>query len=497
MECVLSIDGGTEGIRVAVVDRDGSIVQSAVAGYETSFPAPGWAEQTPESWWDALGSAVRACVSRPTFDVRCIKGIGLDATTCTLVALNRNMEAIRPALLWMDVRAGEEAEHIFATDHRAMEYCPAGCNAEWMLSKALWLARSEAATYRSTRYFLEYVDWLVWKLTGVVALNLNTASQRWFYHNREWGFPEDLYRELGVGDLVDRIPETVVPCGAYVGTVTPDAAAHLALPPGIPVFEGGGDAFVAALGLGVAAPGPVAMIAGSSNVFVSLSRREVHGRGLYGGFPDAMVDGLWLVEAGQASAGSILAWFKRNLLRDLPDDEAYSTMDEEAARVPPGSGGVIVLDNFQGNRSPFSDSTARGAFCGLSLASDRATLFRAVMEGIACGAAHIRHCLETNGIEAHEFVACGGATKSDIYMQILCDVVGTPIRLSSVAETALLGGAMLAATGLGWYADLLAATSQMVRYGRTFQPDAAAHRAYRPVVERHERIYHRLKGIDF
>ena len=490
---VLSIDGGTVGVRVGIIDDTGIIVASGSATYQTAFPRDGWAEQDPASWWSALQIALQRCFASTSIEATDIEGICLDATTCTLVTLDEGNNVLDSALLWMDVRATDQARRVTETGHRALQYCPSGCSAEWMLCKAIWIRECDPDRYRKTRTFLDYTDWFVHKLTGERVLNLNTATQRWFYNCREWEFPVDLYHELGAEDLVERIPKRVVPSGEHVGVLNVSAASDLGLVPGVPVFQGGGDAFVASLGLGITRPGPMGMIAGSSNVFVGEIDSGLHGPGLYGGFPHAILPDLWLIEAGQASAGSILAWFRRNFLKDLPEETAYGIMDEEASHVPIGSNGLIVLDNFQGNRSPFSDSTARGAITGLSLASGRAEIFRAVMEGIAYGIDHIIHAFTDLGIEVPELVACGGATKSSLYMQIISDVTGVPIRLSCQNDVALIGGGILAANGLGWYENISDAAKHMSTATSKIEPDFDAHERYAPIAARHAALYHLVK----
>lgn len=492
---LLSIDGGTESIRAGCFTMDGRLISSAASAYSTTFPRSGWAEQNPSEWRESLISAVRRCLSAPAVSADAVVAIGLDGTTCTLVALGSDLEPVRPALLWMDVRAGEQARRTTESGSHVLSYCPGGCNAEWMVPKALWLREHEADAYERTAVFVDYPDWLVLELTGCVCLNRNTATQRWFYNDRMWKLPHDLYSRLSMNDVADRIPTEIVPAGDIVGELCGSMAEALGLPAGIPVVEGGGDAFVALTGMGVTEPGRMGLVAGSSNVVAAYSQSEVHAPGLYGGFPDAMMPGLWLVEAGQASAGSVLSWFKRTFARDLPEEAAYEVLDSEAARVPPGAGGLVALETFQGNRSPYADSRARGALWGLSLSTDRAQVFRSLIEGIACGTAQIIDLYRSHDLGGGEIVACGGALKSDLYMQIMCDATGVPISVPAVADAALLGGAVLAAAGIEEYGSIGEAAAAMVRAQPTYEPDAQAHAEYAVLVERQRRTYHQLKDL--
>ena len=484
---MICLDGGTESIRAGLYDQAGTQVATAACAYTTRFPQAGWAEQDPAEWWSALAIATRACLESAAVSPPEILGLCLDATTCTMVLLDRHLDVLRPALLWMDVRAAEQANRLFAAGssagHPALRYSLAGCNAEWMPPKMAWLAEHEPENYRQAAWICEYTDWLVYRLTGRLALNLNTITQRWYYNGREWGWPADLYARVGLGDVMDKIPQDILPAGQEVGTLLPEAARQLGLPETVRVFQGGGDAFIGMLGLNVAQPGRIGLITGSSNVIGGFVDQEFHGAGLYGAFPDAVVQGLWLVEGGQASTGSILAWFKRTFAQDLPSSQVYQLLDQEAALVPPGSGGVVALDYFQGNRTPYTDSKARGALWGLSLNTTRAQVFRALMEGVAFGNRLILDSLAKYGhmtpaCTPQALIACGGATRSPLFMQIYADICGVPISVTRVDNAPLMGCAILAFQGLGLYPDLPQAAQAMVKTSRTFTPNPENQEAY-------------------
>jgi ribulose kinase len=416
-------------------------------------------------------------------------------STCTLLALGADMQPIMPAFLWNDVRAIAQAERIFTTAHPALVYTPAGCNAEWMLCKALWLAENEPDLYARTAHFIEYTDWLVYLLTGKLALNLNTVTQRWYYNLRAWKFPTSLYDQLGLPGLIQKIPQEVIPAGQAVGRLLPEVARQLGLSEKTVVYQGGGDAFIGLLGLNVTRPGKIGLITGSSNVLAGFTTGEFHQPSLYGAFPDAVVPGLCLVEGGQSSTGANLAWFKRTLAQDLPERQAYQILDGEASTVPPGAGGLLALDYFQGNRTPYTDSKARGAIWGLSLSSSRGQVFRALMESVAFGSRLILEALAENGSPVEQIYACGGATHSDLFMQIYADVCAIPISVVKVADAPLVGDAILAFTGLGVYPDLAAAAEAMVKFDRHYYPSPEFKQEYQFYFELYKDTYHQLKSL--
>jgi FGGY-family pentulose kinase len=498
---VLGVDGGTEAVKAAIFDTEGTPIASGARAYSTHFPRPGWAEQDPADWWEALVGAVRDCLASAAVRPEEIRGISADATTCTLLPVRASGEALRRALLWMDVRATRQAERIFHSGHEALRYSLAGVSAEWMPAKALWLKENEPDLFEQTAYFIEYTDWLAYRLTGRLALNLDTITQRWYYHLPSGGWPLDFFEVIGLGGIERKFPRDVLRVGEIVGALSGPAAAALGLRAGTPVATSGGDAFVGMLGLGVVRPGDLGIVMGSSNVLCGFTTGEVHFPGIFGSFPEAIIPGLNLIEGGQVSTGSILSWFKRNFAGDALAEaqkrgiSAYRLLDAEASQISPGSDGLIVLDYFQGNRTPHTDSLARGVMVGLSLQSSRAHVFRAMMEGIAYGMKDILDTFRRHDVTISRIIACGGATRSELFMQIYSDVTGYPIATTRVAEASLLGSAIAAAVGAGLYPTLRQAAEAMVAVSGAYQPDQRRHEAYQFYVENYRETYQQLKHV--
>jgi len=498
---IIGIDGGTEAIKAGLFDLSGNLVASGSRTYQTYFPRPGWAEQEPSEWWASLVGAVRDCLQNAQVNPAEIIGISADATCCTLVPMQANGTVLHRALLWMDVRAGEQAARIFTTGHPALRYCLGGVSAEWMPAKMLWLKENEPEIYQQTDTLLEYTDWLAYRLTGRFTLNINTSSQRWFYHRPSGGWPSSFFEQIGLGGIEAKFPKDILNIGEVIGGLTADAAAALGLPAGIPVATNGGDAFIGLLGLGVTAPGDMGVITGSSNVLSALSAQEFHVPGVFGSFPDALIPGLNLVEGGQVSTGSILNWFKRNFGQGLEAEAAanglsvYQLLDQEAAQIPHGAEGLIVLDYFQGNRTPHTDSAARGVIWGLSLQSSRAHVFRALMEGIAYGMRDILATFAKHNFAVSRVIASGGATRSPLFMQIYADVLGIPLYTTSFPEATMLGSAVIAAVGAGAYPDLVQASRAMVTVVGEYHPDMQRHADYAFFMRKYQETYQQLKGL--
>ncbi|MEZ4709569.1 MAG: FGGY family carbohydrate kinase [Caldilineaceae bacterium] len=499
---VIGIDFGTESVRVGVFDQLGAPAAFASKEYRLYHPRPGWAEQQPDEWWAALVQATRAAVAKSGVRKEEIVGLSTDCTSCTVVALDEQFRPLRPAILWMDVRAAEQARRIAASGHRALKYNGFGnVSAEWMPCKALWIKENEPEIWARTHHLGEFEDWLTHRLTGAWVASINNTSIRWYYDRAEGGWPESFYAQIGLEDALAKFPQRVLDMGTVVGPLLASVAAELGLPAGIPVAEGGADAFVAMIGLNVVQPGKVAFITGSSHLALGQTSQSFHTKGIFGAYTDAVMPGQQTVEGGQVSTGSVVKWFKENFCgKEMQQAAArgvdvYTVLNQMAADIPPGSEGLLVLDYWQGNRTPYVDPEARGIIRGLSLKHTTGHLFRAIMEGVAYGTEHILRVMRSNGFAVQEMVAAGGPTKSALWMQIHADVSNAPINFTKVADGPALGSAILAAVGAGLYPDVQTAAANMVHVTGRIEPNPAAHEAYQFYVDQYIATYPALQDL--
>ncbi|MCP4167931.1 MAG: xylulose kinase [Chloroflexi bacterium] len=499
---VMGIDFGTESVRVGIFDLEGTPVVFASQPYPLYHPRPGWAEQRPHEWWHALVIATRAALVESGIPKEAIVGLGADCTSCTVLTLDKHFQPLRPAIIWMDVRAADQARRIAASEHPALKYNGYGnVSAEWMPCKVLWLKENQPEIYREAAHVGEFIDWLTYRLTGEWTASINNTAIRWYYDRAEGGWPQDFYEQIGLDDLLPKFPQQVLDMGDTVGLLLPDVAEELGLPPGIPVAEGGADAFVAMVGLDVLQPGKLAFITGSSHLHLGQSAVPLHAKGIFGAYTDAVLPGQYTVEGGQVSTGSVVKWFKDNFCGKEVAQAAeggvdvYALLDDLAQPLPPGSEGLVVLDYWQGNRTPYVDPEARGIIRGLSLKHTTGHMFRAIIEGIAYGTEHILRTFRQNGYVVEEMVAAGGPTKSDLWMQIHADVSNVPITLTAVPDGPALGSAILGAVAAELYPDVQSAAKQMVHVRRRIEPDAAMHDAYQFYVEQYIATYPPLQAL--
>lgn len=494
MGYVIGIDGGTESLRAHVFDLEGHSIGSGTGRYDTAFPLPGQAEQDPNVWWDACAIAVRGALSAASIDPGSVLALCADTTCCTVVACDEAGRPLRPALLWMDVRAHREADEIAATGDPALRVNSGGqgpVSPEWMNPKALWIKRNQPDLYAQAARICEYQDYLNWRLTGRWCASLNNISVRWHYQATHGGWPESLLARLDASELLDKWPREILAPGAEVGGLTQSAATHLGLPTGTRVIQGGADAFIGMIGLDVAQPGDLAMITGSSHLHLGIAQRDVHAPGVWGTYADAVYPDRQIIEGGQTSTGSVIAWFKRNF---APDTD-YDALNAAASALPPGAEGLLAQDHFQGNRTPHTDALSRGAITGLTLKHTQAHVYRALVESVCMGTRLIIDSFGTS-FSAQRIVVAGGATHSPFWLQVHADTLGLPLQLPEQPEAPALGSAILAAYGAGQFDRIEDASHAMVRIARTIEPDMTRHAAYAPIYDRYCAAYTALKPLN-
>jgi ribulose kinase len=363
--------------------------------------------------------------------------------------------------------------------------------------------RNEPEVYAKARTVFEQTDWLALKLTGETTANIDTTTIRWFYNINEGGFPVSLYRAMGLEELLNKVPSRIVKIGETVGGLTREMAEKTGLAEGTPVAGGGADAFIGVIGINALRPGTAALITGSSHLVIGITEKEIHARGLFGSYPDALLPGLQVIEGGQVSTGSVVHWFTSGFVgADIAAQAAarkcsvYDVLNGQAAAIPPGSEGLIVLEHWQGNRTPWTDPLSRGVIRGLTLSHTPAHVYRAILEGVAYGTEVILRRMAKEGVRLDSLIACGGATQSDLWMQIHSDVSGTRIGIPEEQQAVTLGSAIAAAVAAGLHRDLTTAADAMVRVLRWVEPDLGAHERYRELVGQYEDTYECLKDAS-
>ncbi|GAA0806143.1 FGGY-family carbohydrate kinase [Spirilliplanes yamanashiensis] len=488
----LGIDLGTASSKGIVTDATGAVVAQAARPHGMDLPRPGWAEVDAEAvWWGDVAALSRELTGRVGADRiagMCVSGVG----PC-LVACDDALRPLRPAILYgIDSRATAEITEL--TDRLGadaiVERGGKALSSQAVGPKLLWLRRHEPDVWAATTRWFSCSSYAVAKLTGAYVLDHQTASQcDPLYDLRTMDWARDVAAGI-TGDLP--LPELAWP-GEVAGAVHAAAAAETGLRPGTPVVAGTVDAWAEAYSVGVRRPGDLMLMYGSTVFLVQvLAGLRVHP----GVWATAGVErGQLTLAAGTSTSGSLTGW-----LRDVTGGAPYEQLVREAAAVPAGADGLVMLPYFAGERTPLYDPRARGVIAGLTLRHGRGHLYRAALEGTALAIRQILSCLdEAAGEPARRIVAVGGGTQGGLWTQIVSDVTGREQLLPAQAVGASYGGALLAAVGTGAVAPETDWTTQ----AGTVRPDPATAAVYDALYDTFTELYpatrtqvHRLADLQ-
>ena len=470
MSLVLGLDVSTTATKAVLQDAEGAVLAVGASAYPYETPHPLWSEQDPALWWDASRVAVRAALDAAEADAAAVEAVGLTGQMHGLVALDTRDEILRPAILWNDQRTAAECDAIREIVGRRRLIATTGNDAlpGFTAPKLLWLRRHEPEVWAAIAHVLLPKDLVRLRLTGEHAVDRADGSGTMLFDlaSRDWS--TEIVDELGIQR--HWLPQTYE--GPMVtGTITEAAASATGLRAGTPVIAGGGDQAAAAVGVGSVVPGVSSVSLGTSGVmFTTTEGPTIEPEGRLHAFCHAMPDRWHLMGVMLSAAGS-LRWYRDALAPGVTFEELV----EEAAQAPPGSDGLLFLPYLTGERTPYPDPLARGAFVGLTVHHGRAHLTRAVLEGVAFGLRDSLELMLATGLpHPTEIRATGGGIRSALWRQILADVLGAAIVTTTGAEGAAQGAATLAAVGAGWFETVQDACRALVRTGETTPPSEAA-----------------------
>ncbi len=467
-----------------LLDPERGPVGLAAASYEVEIPAPGFAEQNPETWWTAL----KTCLSRlrqdhpVAFDG--IRGIGLSGQMHGLVLTDAAGVPLRNAILWLDQRSQPQLEEIRQTispEEMRERFCNR-VSAGFALPSLLWVRDEEPEILARSAHLLCPKDALRLRLTGEAAADLSDASSTCLLDTPKGQWARDILERF-------QLPQEILPpvLGAMdlAGTVSPACARETGLPAGIPVVAGSGDHSAQCVGSGVISPGTLIANLGTGGQVSSFSSSPLRDPQLRTNTFRHAVPGGYSVFGATLAAGLSLRWAARQVL-DLAD---YESADREAAAAPPGAEGLLYLPYLSGERAPHMDPRARGAFFGLQLGHGRGHLLRAVLEGVAFSLRDCLDLLNALGLDGETVLASGGGAASPLWLQILADVLGKPVCPSVKTEQACLGACLLAGAGTGLFSLEEGCAAFCAPDSRVYEPNPALRSLYDDLLETSRALY--------
>ncbi len=490
MRHLLGIDVGSSSSKGVLLDEAGTVVATAQRRHEMRVPAPGRAEHDAEAdWWAGFVEISRALLGESGVAPGAVAAVGCSGIGPCMLPVDAAGHPLRPAVLYgVDTRARREIDALNAELGEAAVFarCGNALTTQSVGPKIRWLARNEPDTFARTARIATCSTFLTNRLTGAWVVDHYTAScftPCYDLRGRRWD-PETTRAICPPGWLPDLAWSSEV-----IGTVTATAAAETGLAAGTPVVAGTVDAASEAFSVGVARPGDLMIMYGTTVFFVQVvpgARADPRYWAAPYLFPDT-----WAVMGGLATSGALTQWWRGRIF-DLPDTDAvFAGLAEAAARSPPGANGLLVLPFFSGERTPLNDPTARGMVFGLTLAHGRADLYRATVEGIGHA---VRHNLDTfaEACRPETVYAVGGGAQNAMWVQAVSDIAGVTQRVRRHTTGAALGSALLAGIGVG-----LIARSDVDRMNPvvgTVEPRAATRAVYDRDHAIYLDLYARTKG---
>ena len=480
---LLGIDIGTSACKTAVFDFDGKVIASETGAYNVYNPQSGWAEQSPDEWWDVLCATLNLLFKQVSADE--IAGIGVDGQSWSAIPIDKCGKVLHNTPIWYDTRSAEICEEIKNTvgEDKVFELCGNPLQPTYTLPKILWYKKHRPDVYENTYKILQSNSFIVYRLTDSITQDL---SQGYGYHcfdMRNGTWDADMCGKLGID--MNMLPD-IYPCHQVVGEITESAAKLTGLAIGTPVVAGGLDAACGTLGAGVIANGETQEQggqAGGMSCCIDSYHADIRLILSHHVVPDH-----WLLQGGTVGGGGVYKWFAENF-----GNETFVELDNMASEINAGSDGVVFLPYMAGERSPIWDTNAKGVFYGLDYTKTKAHMARACLEGAVFALLHNIEVAEACGVEINELRAMGGAANSRLWTQIKADITGKNIAVPSADTATTLGAAILAGVGTGVYADFTDAVNKTIKVTRRHEPQVNDN--YRKNYEIYLELYNSLKHI--
>lgn len=495
-QAVIGVDIGTTGCRAAIHRPDGRLLASQAREYPLLTPRPEWAEQDPDIIYQKFCEVVSAAVSQAGLAPEEVAGLSFSAVFHSFLAVDRDGEALCPLLTWADNRSQQAAERLKKTVDGTAVYRRTGCPLHPMypLAKIAWLAAERPDLFRRAAKFVSIKEYIVHRLTGRFAVDRSIASGTGLYNFNTLEWDEELLAVLGIG--AERLSAVHSPAAVLPG-IRPEAAAALGISPATPLVLGAGDGAMASLGSGVVRPGLMAATVGTSGAVRMLSPRPLtdeQGRT----WCYNLNDDYWMVGAAINNGGIALRWVRDEIAECASREaaatgaDAYDLLSGYARAVPAGSEGLIALPLFTGERAPYWNADARGILFGLTLTHTKRHIVRAILEGVVYRMYSIFAALESVAGPAEEVRASGSFTRSPLWVQIMADTFGRPVKVPGEPEGAAFGASAFGMVALGLLPDL-AAIGQLGAVREVFRPDAANTARYSELYGIFTRVYRNLQ----
>lgn len=496
---LLGLDIGTTGCKAILFDSDGILLSKALREYSVSIPHLQWAEQDIENVWQLAQGAIREAIL--TAGVTDIAAVGLSVHGEAITAVDQGGCALRPTILGMDTRTGAQNEWLRERFGGAELFQRTGMPIHTIntLPKLLWLKEHESEVWKSANKFLLVEDFLIQKMTGQAVVSQCLASRTQLYNLKDGTWDEEILDAL---ELAPARLARVLPSGSVVGELLPELVTVFGLTHPPVLVTGGHDQACGALGVGLTVPGLAAVSTGTAEVVEVALASPVLSQPLFEGNISVyqhVVPHLFLAMTLNHSGGMSLRWFRDRFCEPQMVQAAQSSTDAydlilaEASAEPTG---LLVLPHFAGSGTPTFDTASKAAILGLTFATTRADVAKAILEGLTYELRLNLELLKAGDVKIDVLRAIGGGARSPLWLQLKADITGIPVVTPRITEAAGFGAALLAGVGAGLFPSAANAANRFLQLTNEYSPDATRHLAYTRQFEIYRQLYPRIAPIS-
>lgn len=480
---IVGVDIGTQSLKVLVTDENLKVLGSASKSYPVDYPQPGWAEQHPRLWEEALGPAIALALQSADLPPQRIKAIGLTGQLDGCQAVDAQGAPLGPCLIWMDRRAQAETGSLPPDEVRRLT--GVGVDASHMAAKINWLKKHLPGVEKATR-FHQPVSYLTSRLTGEHVFDHGMASSTMLYSLSSQGYDARLLESFNI--RAEELP-AIAEASARAGRMHASGAALTGLPPGIPVAVGTGDDYSNPLGAGVITPGRVVCTLGTAEVVGAIDTHcKIDEMGLLE--THRSFNGSYFIENPGWLSGGALAWFVETFrLKD------FKELDALANEIPAGADGLIFLPALSGAMAPEWIASARGCFYGLTPAHGVGAMARAVLEGCAFAMRDVVERLRAMDVPVEAVRLLGGGARSSLWGQIRADLCGLPVEVPRLTDTSPMGAAMLAAVAGDIQPSLTICAGLVGESGATIMPHPQNRSRYDAAYAAYGKLFESLRPM--
>lgn len=498
MKFLLGIDVSTTATKALLIDEQGAVVAVVATEYPFETPHPLWSEQDATLFWNGTVQSIRGVLEKSRVDAKNIVAVGLTGQMHGATLLDAHGEPLRPCILWNDQRTQKQCDEITVRvgKEHVLQLTGNPVLTGFTAPKILWVRENEPDIYRRVAHILLPKDYARYKLTGEFFSDVSDSSGTSLFDVGKRTWSDEMLRALDIPRAW--MPE-VTESAIVSAKISADAARATGLFEGTPVVGGGGDQAAGAVGTGIVRAGIVSATLGTSGVvFAQSDEYRIEPQGRLHAFCHA-VPGKWHLMGVMLSAAGSFRWYRDTLgahekeIAQQTNRDVYDVLTQDAANAPAGCEGLLFLPYLTGERTPYPDPNARGAFIGLTVRHTKAHLTRAVLEGVSFGLRDSLELMRALGITTTQVRASGGGARSSLWRQILANVFDAEIVTVNITEGAAYGAALLAGVGAGIYRAVESACDAVIKTTSSDKPNEAKS-VYAKQYPRYRALYPALKS---